>query len=233
MKLERENNSVSLLVVTLLASIFVGETLVMVLIDEIPPMTDIQEALFDSSLLSLITYPLLYYMAFRPLRNQIKMHEAVEQELFASNSDLKLHEKELEEKNFELKRANLALVESKQRFDNLFNFSPVACLILSEEGGILEANITSEKLLGTERANILGRNFIAFVPHEEFGEWAMCLRNALANDSKYSHKLIIKRNDGTVFYAFMSCARGNPLISSEIYAAFIDITHENWESFKK
>lgn len=233
MKPDQDNNAVSLLVATLLASIFIGELLVMVLIDTIqPPMSDMQEALFDSSLLSLISYPVIYFLAFKPLRNQIRQHQEVEEKLFASNLELIAHEKGLEEKNFELKRTNAALVESKQRFDNLFNFSPVGCLILSSDGQILEANITSEKLLGLDRDDILNKNFISFVPHEEYGHWALCLRNVLANESKYSHKLIIKRHDGSVFYALMTCVRGNPLVSSELYAAFIDITHANWESFK-
>lgn len=232
MKIQKDKNGVSLLVVTLLASIFMGEMLVMVFIDTLPPMSQIQEALMDSSLLALICYPFLYYMAFTPLRNEINRHEEIEGELFASNLDLKAHEKGLEEKNFELKRINAALTESKQRFDDLFNFSPVGCLILSPDGMVLEANMTSEKLLSAERDKIVDKNFISFIPHEEYGQWALCLRNVLVNESKYSHKLIIKRQDGSVFYALMTCARGNPLVSSEIYAAFIDITHENWESFK-
>lgn len=232
MKLEKSDDFVSLLVVTLLASIFIGELLVMVLIDSMQPMSDMQEALFDSSLLSLLTYPLLYYMAFRPLRKRIALHEAAEQELFDSNHELQQHQRELLEKNFELKRANLALTESKHRFDNLFNFSPAGCLILSEEGVVQEANVTSEKLLGCGRSKILGRNFIAFIPHQEYGEWAMCLRNALTTDSKYSHKLIMKRDDGSEFYGLMTTVRGNPLVSTEIYAAFFDITQENWACFK-
>lgn len=232
MKQQKLDNSVSLLVVTLLASIFIGELMVMVLIDRLPPMSDMQEALFDASLLSLITYPLLYYLAFVPLRKGIASHEVAEQELLTSNNELRSQQKELEEKNFELKRINLALSESKQRFDNLFNFSPAGCLILTEAGLVLEANITSETLLGCSREQMLNRNFIGFIPHEEYGEWALCLRNALVNQAKYSHKLILKRLDGSVFYALMTTVRGNPLISNEIYAAFVDITQENWASIQ-
>lgn len=231
MKLSKDRHQVNMLVVTLLASVFFGELLVMVLIDQMQAMPVLQEALFDASLLALICYPLLYFLAFRPLRLRIAQHEIAEEQLFASNLELRTHQHELEHANFELKRTNLALQESKQRFDDLFNFAPVGCLILTTDGAILEANVTSEKLLGAARDRIINRNFIAFVPNQEYAQWALCIREVLGDASRCSHKLILKRDDGSQFYALMNCSRGNPLLSSEIYAAFIDITQENWSSY--
>ncbi|MFZ2405973.1 MAG: diguanylate cyclase [Methylobacter sp.] len=63
--------SVRRLLFALICSIFVGETLVMLFIDLLPPLSQWHEALLDASLLLTLTFPAIYLLAFRPLKIQL------------------------------------------------------------------------------------------------------------------------------------------------------------------
>ncbi|HEY8094774.1 MAG TPA: EAL domain-containing protein [Methylobacter sp.] len=75
--------SVKHLLLALIGSIFVGETLVMLFIDRLPPLQEWHEALLDSSLLLTLTFPAIYFLVFRPLSAQLallKQAEKIEHE---------------------------------------------------------------------------------------------------------------------------------------------------------
>jgi PAS domain S-box-containing protein len=63
--------SIRYLLLSLIAAIFIGEFLVMWFLDLMPPLLKWQEALFDSTLLLILTFPFLYLWVFRPLKNQL------------------------------------------------------------------------------------------------------------------------------------------------------------------
>jgi PAS domain S-box-containing protein len=52
-------------------SIFVSETLIMLSIDVLPPLSVLGTAFFDSTLLLILTFPVLYLTVFRPLTDRI------------------------------------------------------------------------------------------------------------------------------------------------------------------
>lgn len=232
MALNKYSKNVNFIFVLFLSAIFMSELLIMFFIDNLPPMSTWQEALLDATVLSIVSYPIVFYFSFKPLKKQIIKHEDTERELFIVNRTLQEQQKELEEKNFELKLANIALTDSNEKFSHLFDISPVSCLILSDKGLIIEVNETSKRILAAERENLLYRNFSQFLPSEEYEQWLNYFNSVLKNENKQSCKIIIKRDDDSVFYALMSCVRDNPLVSSNIYMTFSDITRENWNSFK-
>jgi PAS domain S-box-containing protein len=55
------------LLLMLIGSIFVGEMLIMLLITELPPITQFHTALLDAILLVFTAFPILYFLIFRPL----------------------------------------------------------------------------------------------------------------------------------------------------------------------
>jgi hypothetical protein len=61
-------------------SIFLAETLIMILLDALPPLPAYQKALCDSLMLSAIVFPTLYFLVFRPLHEQIRHRRTAEQE---------------------------------------------------------------------------------------------------------------------------------------------------------
>ncbi len=76
-----KSNSIKYLLLTLTTSIFISETLVMLLIDMLPPLLKWQESLLDATLLSILVFPAIYLFAFRPLKIQIANYARSEAQL--------------------------------------------------------------------------------------------------------------------------------------------------------
>jgi hypothetical protein len=60
--------------------IFISEALVMLVLDYLHSLTPYQEMLLDAALLSIITFPSLYILVFRPLRLHISRRRQAEQQ---------------------------------------------------------------------------------------------------------------------------------------------------------
>ncbi len=71
------------LLVTLVGSVFVIETLVMIILPMLPPMSARVATLLDASLLSALLFPLFYYLVYRPLIRSINERKASEVRLRA------------------------------------------------------------------------------------------------------------------------------------------------------
>ena len=65
--------------------------------------------------------------------------------------DLQIHQIELELQNRELREAQRALEESRDRYVELYDLAPVAYATLSREGRITQMNLAAAALLGVER----------------------------------------------------------------------------------
>jgi PAS domain S-box-containing protein len=72
------------LLLMLIGSIFVGEMLIMLLIIELPPLSQFLTALLDAILLVLTAFPILYFLVFRPLT--IHITERIQAEAALKNS---------------------------------------------------------------------------------------------------------------------------------------------------
>ena len=71
--------------------------------------------------------------------------------------ELRVNQVELEMQNDELRRAQAIIEESRDRYVDLYEFSPVGYLTLTRDGMIAEVNLTGAALLGTERSKLIGR----------------------------------------------------------------------------
>jgi len=70
--------------------------------------------------------------------------------------ELRVHQIELEMQNRELCNAHAELDIAQAHYFDLYNLAPVGYCTLSEQGLILEANLTAATLLGLARANWSG-----------------------------------------------------------------------------
>jgi PAS domain S-box-containing protein len=77
--------------------------------------------------------------------------------------ELRVHQIELEMQNEELRRAQAELEASRARYFDLYDLAPVGYFTLSEQGLILEANLTAAKLLGVERQTLLKQPLTRFI----------------------------------------------------------------------
>jgi PAS domain S-box-containing protein len=77
--------------------------------------------------------------------------------------ELRVHQIELEMQNEELRRTHAELEVSRARYFDLYDLAPVGYFTLSEQGLILEANLTAAKLLGVARGALVKKPLSRFV----------------------------------------------------------------------
>src|SRR5262245_43682914 len=102
------------------------------------------------------------------IRQLERMEKAAKryQRLQLSLENLRTYEEEVRIQNEQLTEAQRLLEQSRDRYADLYDFAPFAYLTLDENGLVVEANLTATLLLGTERANIIGKPLMAFVADE-------------------------------------------------------------------
>jgi PAS domain S-box-containing protein len=81
--------------------------------------------------------------------------------------DLRVHQVELEMQNEELQRRQLDIEASRKRYVDLFDLAPVGYLTLTEQGRIVEANLTLAALLGVPRGDLVAAHLSASVAPED------------------------------------------------------------------
>jgi PAS domain S-box-containing protein len=77
--------------------------------------------------------------------------------------EVQVHQVELEMQNEELRRAQEEVEESRSRFADLFDFSPVPYFTFDSDGKIFEVNFKGAELLGMERQALIRGPFSHFV----------------------------------------------------------------------
>jgi PAS domain-containing protein len=73
--------------------------------------------------------------------------------------ELHVHLIELEMQNEELKRVQLELEESRDKYQSLCDFAPVGYFTLTHNGMIKDFTLSGATLLGMRRPKLIGRGF--------------------------------------------------------------------------
>ena len=77
--------------------------------------------------------------------------------------ELQVHQIELEMQNEELMESRAQVEAALERYADLYDFAPVSYFTLSIDGAIREVNLPGARLVGLERARLVGSRFRAFV----------------------------------------------------------------------
>jgi len=152
-------------------------------------------------------------------------NQALPQHADASLHELQVHQIELEMQNETLRLAQLALEDSRQRYFDLYEFAPVACLTLTDKGLIKELNLSSATLLGGERGALLHGTFADFVVAADRDRWRQFFLSALHQHDRWSCELTMLRGDGSRFEVRLDCKQW--IVESEaprLRVALTDIT---------
>ena len=135
--------------------------------------------------------------------------------------ELRVHQIELEIQNEELKKAQRALEESRDRYVDLYDFAPVGYFTFTRGGRITEVNLTGAALLGVERQELLNRGFGHFVAPENLERWEHHLGSVLQHRQKQGCDLVLKREDGATFHVQLDSIRtevggGAPVVRTAV-----------------
>ena len=121
--------------------------------------------------------------------------------------ELQVHQIELEMQNEALRRAQIAVEESRDRYVDLYEFAPVGYLTLSPDGLIAQINLTAARLLGRQRQDLQGKRFALLVAEHDQDRWERLFVSVRESDEQETVELDLTRGDGTVFYAQLDCVR--------------------------
>lgn len=141
--------------------------------------------------------------------------------------ELEIHQAELEVQNEELRRAQLGLTETRDRYLDLYERAPVGYLILDAGGVIRRANLVASTLFARERADIIGSRIEILVAPEDTDACRLHLHGVAAMGETRSPELRFLRPDDSIFWALVETAsagqEGNA--ADDVYRmTIVDIT---------
>ena len=139
---------------------------------------------------------------------------------------LEIHQVELKLQNEELRKAQLELAVSRDRYTDLYEFAPIAYVTLDRQGRILESNLMAARLLGVERRSLLRANLTKFVTSESQDKWYLHRRAALAEDALQQCELGIRRDDGTLLSVRAESIGSGSGNERHCCTALVDITEK-------
>lgn len=143
--------------------------------------------------------------------------------------ELQTHQIELEMQNRELREAQVELEDSRNRYADLYDFSPVGYLSLDEHGVIEEINLTGAAMLGEERLNILGQPFSRWVAKDQISKLFNHLSEAKDSSEKTSGEIKIRNRAGKIIDLSIESICIKNLTKNEVLcrSIIIDITENN------
>lgn len=115
--------------------------------------------------------------------------------------DLHIHQIELEIQNEELRRTQLELETSRDKYSDLYDFAPVGYVTVSEKGLILQVNLFCVAMLGIERSSLVGKPFSRLVSKDYQDVFYFYRKKLFETKSKQVCELKLVRKDRTQFYA--------------------------------
>ncbi|MGB3400215.1 MAG: sigma 54-interacting transcriptional regulator [Candidatus Deferrimicrobiaceae bacterium] len=145
-----------------------------------------------------------------PLRNQAeefldKNVEALKEippaDIRSLIENLHVHQIELEMQNEELHQARLELLEARDNYSDLYDFAPFGYISLSEKGLILEANLTSAKMLGVVRTFLIGKPFSRFIASDTQDVFYFHRKKLFETQNKQTCELKLLKKDAPQFHA--------------------------------
>ena len=108
--------------------------------------------------------------------------------------ELRVHQAELESQNEELRRAQLELQESKDRYVDLYDFAPVGYFTLDKEGKILEVNLSGTLLVNRKKRSLIRLPFLTLVLRDDYAVFFNFLRRVFQQPVKQNCELRLQKH---------------------------------------
>lgn len=143
----------------------------------------------------------------KSIKNGNKLNDIESNKLDDVIHELNVHQIELEMQNDELRRLQLLLENSREKYIDLYNFAPVAYFTLSKETIIEELNIRAADILLTDKNRLIKNRFRKFILMEDLEIWDDYFLSVLKSEEKKSAEIRLKKTDGSIFYSLMDSVR--------------------------
>ena len=139
--------------------------------------------------------------------------------------ELHVHQIELEMQNDELRKTQLALEASRDRYADLYDFAPAGYFTLDENLLVIEANFTCVNLLCDNKYKFLKRGFSHYVAKDYQDEYYRFIRKSVETKELQTCEIKLLKKDGSQLYTHLTCVtvqdeKGN---FSQIRIAISDI----------
>jgi PAS domain S-box-containing protein len=104
---------------------------------------------------------------------------------------LQIHQVELEHQNQELRMTQGELELSRNKYVNLFDFSPIPYFTLDFNGIIQEVNLSAAKMMGIERNKLIGNDIITYISSDDRGIFHSFIKTVFNSSVKQSIELTV------------------------------------------
>lgn len=112
--------------------------------------------------------------------------------------------------NEQLRQAQSELTDLYERYYELYDHAPVGYAALDRGGRVKEANLTLADLLGIERARLVGRPFVSFMPPSSADAFHICLQQAFASGLRRGVDVVLETSGrGSALPAHVRVAFGD------------------------
>ena len=139
--------------------------------------------------------------------------------------ELRVHQIELETQAEELRKAHLALEESRDKYLDLYEFAPNGYLTFNENALITDVNLNGMTLLKVPWKDVVNHGFGQFIVQEDLEQWDKYFMHVRNLREKQCCTLMLKRGDGSRFPARLEGTRTTDSRGANtIRVAFSDIT---------
>jgi PAS domain S-box-containing protein len=117
--------------------------------------------------------------------------------------ELRVHQIEMEMQNDELRRIQGELELARSRYFDLYDLAPAGYLTLSEQGLILESNLTAVNLLGVPRSTLVKRPFTQFILKEDQDIYYLHRKKLFETGEPQQCEMRLLKSDGEFFWALV------------------------------
>lgn len=137
----------------------------------------------------------------RLAETQDRLEEMDGQQIRKLLYELRTHQIELEMQNEELRAAQTALAEERDRYTALYDFAPVGYVTLGDNNVILEANLTVTDMLGIDRAKLLETRLTDYICPKDQDKFYQLHRRVTAAVRKSSCRVRMMKSGEEEFWA--------------------------------
>jgi PAS domain S-box-containing protein len=116
---------------------------------------------------------------------------------------LQVHQVELEHQNEELRIAQVELEVSRNKYVNLFDFSPIPYFTLDIEGFIKEVNLSASMMLGIGRSKLIGKKLITYIPLNEKAIFNSFINNVFSLHQKHTSEFKLMNKDKKEYHVLL------------------------------